>query len=102
MRVESDPIRQLHDASSRADVDQSERAHEILVGLGPRRSDVNGEMPNVSIALENENCEASRVLAADPPLGERAVIMDGDDEQFGGVIEAITLSDDSCTIEVQS
>jgi hypothetical protein len=58
-------------------------------------------MPNGSIALTNADFESSRVLAADPPLGERAAVIDGDDEQFGGVIESITLTDDGATIETR-
>lgn len=104
--VESEPARQFHDARARPYVDPTERADEILVGVGSRRSDVNGEVPNAAINLANRDFEASRALAADPPLAVRAAIIaragEANVEQYAGVVESISLSSAGATIEVRA
>lgn len=104
--VESDPPRQLHDARSRPYIDVTQRADDILQGIGNRRSAINGEPPNFTVSLSNTGFEASRAFATSPPLGVRAAVLvrqgDATVERYAGVVDSISLTQEGATLGVKA
>lgn len=98
------PPRQIHAADARAYIDPAEIAHEVLAGIGTQRSTVSGEIPNVTVTIENSDAQAMAIFA-DPPAGAEASIMgrvgNANVEQFRGVVVRGSVSA-QCDLEISA
>ena len=63
-----------------------------VLDAGPQRAAINGEVPSVSVVLDNARGEAAARLAV-PPLRARAVLLIDDVAVFTGSVQAVTLAD---------
>lgn len=101
LRIAGDPARNfVRNREARSLAEPKEAAHELLVGVSPIRS--GDENANLSITLQNAAGQCSALFAMRPSTGAAAVLYDDAGERFAGIVTAITLSADSCTLEVQS
>ena len=100
----TDPPLQLHDAAARPYLDPGGAALEVLAGIGTLRASTDGEIPGLSVALDNAEAQAMPLLRR-PPLGVEAVeyrrIGDENAERFRGVVTSVTCAAEA-SIEVSA
>jgi len=63
-----------------------------VLDAGPQRAALNGEVPSVSVVLDNARGEAAARFAV-PPLRARAVLLIDDVAVFTGSVQAVTLAE---------
>lgn len=63
-----------------------------LLELGPARAALNGEVPSITVTLDNARGEAAALLSM-PPLRARAVLTFDGVTVFDGRVQSITLAD---------
>lgn len=72
-----------------------------ILDLGPARSAVNGEVPSVSVRLDNARGELTALLAR-PPLRARATLVDGAGAViFDGLVQSVSLGAEA-VLELES
>lgn len=100
--INSTPQQQIHDAAGEAYIDPTQRAHNVLVGVGPQRSSVSDEVANIVLTTRNDDGESTAIWSR-PPLGAEAILFGVEHgvvmEQFRGVVTRVQLSN-AATIEV--
>ncbi|MDR2091969.1 MAG: hypothetical protein LBP58_01395 [Azoarcus sp.] len=62
-----------------------------VLDAGTARTSVDGEVPSISVRLDNARGEAAGLLAV-PPLRARAALVDGDAIVFSGRVQSVSLS----------
>jgi hypothetical protein len=63
-----------------------------VLDAGPQRAAINGEVPSVSVVLDNARGEAAARLAV-PPLRARAQLLLDGVAVFVGSVQAVTLAE---------
>lgn len=63
-----------------------------VLEAGAQRAAVNGEVPSVSVTLDNARGQAAALLAV-PPLRARATLSESGVDMFVGTIQSIALDD---------
>lgn len=71
-----------------------------VLDAGPQRAALNGEVPSVSVTLDNARGEAAGLLAV-PPLRARAELREGGITLFVGTVQSVSL-DDVATLALES
>lgn len=71
-----------------------------VLSAGPQRSAINGEVPSVTLQVDNARGEAASALAV-PPLRAPAVLRDHGTVLFAGMVQAVDL-DELATITLEA
>lgn len=71
-----------------------------VLEVGPQRAAINGEVPSLSVAIDNARGEAAGLLAV-PPLRARATLYSGAEALFVGTVQAVDL-DAVATLTVEA
>lgn len=89
LAILTDPPQYVHDARARPYLPAGELAHEVLAGVGALRASADGEIPGVTIDVDNAVGQAVPLMRR-PPLGAEAVLYgrrgDVTVELFRGVV----------------
>lgn len=71
-----------------------------VLDAGPQRAAINGEVPSLSVTIDNARGEAAGLLAV-PPLRARATLSSGAEVLFVGTVQAVEL-DAVATLTVEA
>ncbi len=105
VQIDSAPPLIIHDWRALPYLDMTVERAQILSGVGNLRSDVDSEIPNLTIAMINRNGEATEAFEA-PPIGYGATVYARDGSstvvQFSGVVQKVSLSEDGASMEIRA
>lgn len=102
LRIVGRPARNLYrDARTLPHLPIGEARHELLGGLGTLRAGVEGEAPNVTVTLRNDNGQCSRLFAV-PPLAASAELRDESGVLFAGVVRSVDLASDAFRLAIEA
>lgn len=102
LRISGSPTRQFYaNADARPHLEAGVARHERLTAVGTLRSGVDGETPNISVTLRNDDAGCAELFKR-PPLGQQADLIDETGTRFSGVVKHIKLAGGACEIEVQA
>lgn len=104
--IDGDPVRQFYsDNSAVAYLDPAYARHKLMMNPGAVIASTDGENPNISITLKNENGQCTEIFTT-PPLcvvGTLSGLVNGVETQlFTGVISECVLSANECTLQVDA
>lgn len=71
-----------------------------LLSVGDDAAGLNGEVPNVTVILDNADGGLTE-LFVDPPLLAESVLLDGEVEQFRGRVRGVRLAQE-ITVELEA
>lgn len=63
-----------------------------VLDAGPQRAALNGEVPNISVTLDNARGDVTELLAV-PPLRARAELREGGATLFAGTVQSVSLAE---------
>ncbi len=75
--------------------------HQLLRGVSPLQSNLAGELPNMSVTLDNRSDQCTELLRS-PPLGAAATVGRGDVVEFAGTVQSVTLAGGECRLELEA
>ena len=79
-----------------------EAVHRLLNDVGVLRSDSNGETPNITIALQNDEDQLTTLYRlAQPPLGSIGEIRSPAGVLYAGQVKSFAL-EDTCNVGLQT
>lgn len=102
LRIAGAPARQFYaNADALPHLEAGVARHELLASVGTLRSGIEGETPNITITLRNQDARCARLFAL-PPIGQQADLIDETGTRFSGVVKHVKLAGGACEIEVQA
>lgn len=102
LRILGRPTRNFYaDARALPHLPIGEARHELLVSAGTLRSSVDGETPNVTIALRNDSGQCSRLFAS-PPLAAIAELRDETGIVATGTVQSVALDGGECRVGLEA
>lgn len=102
LRILGRPVRNFYrDARTLPHLPVDEARHELLASVGTLRSGVEGETPNITVALRNDSAQCARLFAA-PPLAAAAELWDEAGMVFAGTVQSVTLDGGECRVGIQA
>lgn len=104
LTILTDPPQHVHDARARPYLPAGELAHEILAAVGTLRASADGEIPGMTLDLDNTEGQSVPLMRR-PPLGAEAVLYghrgDSTVELFRGVVTSCSCGQ-AAAIEVSA
>lgn len=76
-------------------------AEPAVIGLGAEQSSINGEMPNMTVTVDNAQGQNTVPVVASGILRVRAELHDGSRVVFQGAVQACTIGS-TITIELEA
>ncbi len=98
LTIEGQPRRQFHRPRQTTLIDYTVAHHALLRSVSLLRDDSAGEVAHLTVELDNTGLACSAMFSTPPAAASAALTAAGD--VFAGIVQAITITPDGCSLEI--